>query len=243
MSHFLGRLASGVTRTAAEPRLRPLQGSIYAPAQPRIGAEIGTSPEWTATESAASETMNRAARSEETHGVAFPARPTAFRAEFDGEEKMQPNPEQRTRTESPVRTAAPRQEILLPPERAETTDRRDAFAAMHAGNEKGNTGRGENFPEAERPLMRRTQIEAASIAPLRAPQVNRQPFAGPAQRTAGESRRAAEPAREPDEISIHIGRVEVAAVTQPVARPATAAPPRKSINLSEYLRRGSGRAR
>jgi hypothetical protein len=52
----------------------------------------------------------------------------------------------------------------------------------------------------------------------------------------------AQPAREPDTIEIHIGRIEVLA-TQPqqVQRPP-AQPARKSLDLGEYLRRG-GRTR
>jgi len=54
-------------------------------------------------------------------------------------------------------------------------------------------------------------------------------------------RRAAASRSEPDEIQIHIGRIEVTAVPQAVPRPAPA-PPSKSINLDEYLKRGRGRA-
>jgi hypothetical protein len=50
------------------------------------------------------------------------------------------------------------------------------------------------------------------------------------------------PAREPDEIHIHIGRIEVAAISQPAPRPA-APPARKSLDLSDYLKRGNGRSR
>jgi hypothetical protein len=54
-------------------------------------------------------------------------------------------------------------------------------------------------------------------------------------------RRAAASRSEPDEIQIHIGRIEVTAVPQALPRPAPA-PPSKSINLDEYLKRGRGRA-
>jgi hypothetical protein len=56
------------------------------------------------------------------------------------------------------------------------------------------------------------------------------------------ARRAPAPAHESDEITIHIGRIEVAAVHQPAARPAPA-PARKAMSLDEYLKRGNGRAR
>jgi hypothetical protein len=50
----------------------------------------------------------------------------------------------------------------------------------------------------------------------------------------------AQPAREPDSIEIHIGRIEVlAAQPQPAQRPP-AQPARKSLDLGEYLRRGGG---
>jgi hypothetical protein len=46
-------------------------------------------------------------------------------------------------------------------------------------------------------------------------------------------------ARQYDEIEIHIGRIEVTAVSQPAARPASQ-PARKSLNLDEYLKRREG---
>jgi len=80
--------------------------------------------------------------------------------------------------------------------------------------------------------------------PLRRAAQTAAPMLSSAQRSlAGDpARRAAAPAREPDEIFIHIGRVEVAAVPPPAPR-AAPAPQRKSINLSEYLRRSNGRTR
>ena len=57
----------------------------------------------------------------------------------------------------------------------------------------------------------------------------------------GLPRRAAPSKSEPDEIQIHIGRIEVTAVPQTAPRPAVVSPS-KSINLDEYLKRGRGRA-
>jgi hypothetical protein len=51
------------------------------------------------------------------------------------------------------------------------------------------------------------------------------------------SDRTARSEREPDEIQIHIGRIEVTAVPPPVSRPQTK-PARKSLSLDEYLKRG-----
>jgi len=46
---------------------------------------------------------------------------------------------------------------------------------------------------------------------------------------------------QPEEIQIHIGRIEVLAVPQAVSRPA-AAPARKGLSLDEYLSRRNGRS-
>lgn len=53
--------------------------------------------------------------------------------------------------------------------------------------------------------------------------------------------RSAPTEREPDRVEIHIGRIEVTAVSQEAPRPA-ATRPRKSLNLGEYLKRRDGRA-
>jgi hypothetical protein len=60
-------------------------------------------------------------------------------------------------------------------------------------------------------------------------------------RNAG-STRPAQPQHEPDEIQIHIGRIEVTAV-QPAATPRPAPKERnKSVSLDEYLSRRNGRS-
>ncbi|MGO9394018.1 MAG: hypothetical protein ACLP7A_05335 [Desulfobaccales bacterium] len=52
----------------------------------------------------------------------------------------------------------------------------------------------------------------------------------------------AEAERTPDEIQIHIGRIEVTAVPPPAPRPAPKVE-RKSVNLDEYLKGRQGRNR
>jgi hypothetical protein len=54
-------------------------------------------------------------------------------------------------------------------------------------------------------------------------------------------RRLGLPAGEPDEIQIHIGRIEVTAVPPPAPPPASR-PTSRSVSLDEYLRRRDGRA-
>jgi len=64
---------------------------------------------------------------------------------------------------------------------------------------------------------------------------------GPRRRpTASEVGRPEVAERQPDEIQIHIGRIEVTAVPPPVAAPA-ARPVRKSQSLDDYLKRRDGR--
>jgi hypothetical protein len=57
------------------------------------------------------------------------------------------------------------------------------------------------------------------------------------QERADPARRLGLPPREPDEIQIHIGRIEVTAVPSAPVRPE-AKPTRKSVSLDEYLKRG-----
>lgn len=64
----------------------------------------------------------------------------------------------------------------------------------------------------------------------------------PRREQSRESRRQRElQPREPDEIHVHIGRIEVTAM-QPAPMPAQPAPMRKTPSLDDYLRRGNGRA-
>jgi hypothetical protein len=110
---------------------------------------------------------------------------------------------------------------------------------------KDETGRLED-PEVVHPgpyrpfvaenLRRRDHQETFRVAPS--------PFSADAGKNekGNLSRRPGPPEREPDDIQIHIGRIEVTAVPPAPARPA-AKPARQSLNLDDYLKRGDGRAR
>jgi hypothetical protein len=89
---------------------------------------------------------------------------------------------------------------------------------------------------AYQPLIAASQLPPPRLQPLDS-------LSNPAaaRTSASEPARRFQPTqREADEIHIHIGRIEVAAIAQPAPRPAAAAA-RKSLNLDEYLRRGNGR--
>jgi hypothetical protein len=128
----------------------------------------------------------------------------------------------------------------------------DAVPAAHGNSVRSGDGRdsaqsmkrengasGEGIRRVDELLMPASQSDRSSLA---GPPIER-PSNGRASAANGAgARRAGQSAHEPDEITIHIGRIEVAAVPQPVVRPA-AAPARRSISLDEYLKRGNGRAR
>jgi len=67
-------------------------------------------------------------------------------------------------------------------------------------------------------------------------------LAAPSSRSQGKPESAAPSQREPDEIQIHIGRIEVSAVQQPAPAPEAVRNSRKSPSLDEYLRRRDRRA-
>jgi hypothetical protein len=64
---------------------------------------------------------------------------------------------------------------------------------------------------------------------------------GTKRRNADLTKNSEPPFREPDEIQIHIGRIEVTAVQAASPRPAAAKPQRRVPSLDEYLRRRDGR--
>jgi hypothetical protein len=86
-------------------------------------------------------------------------------------------------------------------------------------------------------------IAASQPPPPRLQPRDSLPNTAPARTAPSEAARRFQPSqRETDEIHIHIGRIEVAAISQAAPRPAAAAA-RRSLNLDEYLRRGNGRPR
>lgn len=91
------------------------------------------------------------------------------------------------------------------------------------------------------PLIAMQRISAEPSGPRAVPSTIRPQSTG-ALRPAGPLPRA-ERADEPDEIQIHIGRIEVTAVPPPVATRPAVRPERRSVNLDDYLkqRRGGNR--
>jgi hypothetical protein len=258
MSHFLQRLASSVmkpTGPASQPALLPLLGSIYTPLGFDASGEQATPIE--AAESVAPAARELVARPETEsrrassilHGDSAESKNSSTQGE--SAESHLPV----ARTQDLMRPEiASRCEPLFPPEKAEigSRDVSDSIPASRRGIDHDSddsavtllphaheTERAKIFAQDDRPL-----IPPAKPVAIAGQALVRQPAGGGKVRAANReaARQSGQPGREPDEISIHIGRIEVAAAPQPVVRPAPA-PARRSVNLDEYLRRGNGRAR
>jgi hypothetical protein len=243
MSNFLQRAAATVIHPQA--RLQPMLGSIFAPASPLSPVESSPIGGYLSAE-----TETFSTRAEQ------PARSSAsVRNSFNSEELLL-TPHSQIESTTPFqqpKTSAPRtkdhaDESLLPPQSASeapalhpfqfpknrATRTRDIHPSEDPGQVEASSRPSANAPY--QPLVApnhpaaQTQPREASLATTNA-----------AKNTRAEAARRTAPTHEPDEIHIHIGRIEVAAVTQQAPRPAPA-PARKSLSLDEYLRRGNGRA-
>jgi hypothetical protein len=241
MSHLFERLASSVTRPMSEPPLRPLAGSIYAPASqpasPDPLLEAGDSPavpRFSRSESvlpreiltSTGQTLHPLAdRSADVQTHAAPQnlnRPMG--SQFSTEkELLLPIRHQESAPDFAPQMLSQRNRV--PPSGESRAADRPSLTPRQA--KEHETPSPETINARHHPLLplKQSAPEGQSMRSLRDPEL-----------------RVAAPAREPDEIFIHIGRVEVAAVQQPAARPAPA-PQRRSVDLSDYLRRGSGRSR
>ena len=109
--------------------------------------------------------------------------------------------------------------------------------AQHAVPDSGHAAAVQSYA----PLIHPQRSEAHSTGP-EIPQfvTEARSISAPSANFPGE-RRVTGAEREPDEIQIHIGRIEVTAVQPPA--PRAPAPPDKAISLDAYLERRNGRAR
>jgi hypothetical protein len=249
MSHFLERLASSVIRPSAEQKLRPLTGSVFAPGiQPGAfeatqlpGFELEQSeaiPQQSSSPHRGQGASTPDAAGRESDPLLPPIR---SRLEFSpGIESRinlsKPRPESR---EAQGASSGP----SLEPDRSHSDQTRKEHEFTPLVKTQTVSQRSGNFSIENRSPISRVQPAASHAASLRSASSAPQPLSS-ARPFAGDRAQALrQPTREPDEIHIHIGRVEVAALAQPTVRQAPPAVPRKSINLDEYLRRSNGRAR
>jgi hypothetical protein len=233
MSNFLRRVVSNVASAQAypEPRLHPILGSVFAP-------HIPVAP-FGAQSPAASET------------VAGP-----YQGASPSNQPARNNPP--LITPSPIEAALPfhrnasspfaqHQYLPLLPigqigEAPSHLSPTDADRSAHRGPDAGAPRRQADAVTASNPgpsgNSAHPPVPGKTIPTQPLP--NHPPLVRLAPIRPEPSIQQRQTARwEPDEIHIHIGRIEVAAIAAPAPRP-TSAPPRKTLNLDEYLRRGSG---
>lgn len=251
MSHFLHRLASSMIPGVATSKLHPMLGSIYAPANLGLHADAADPLGFEAQEMISSAPRdNSIPPAEDSNGASLMS---GQRRPSDANElKIQLSPLNSATTDRDSPQAPLHIEMLLPPEKINGDDTRP---------------RGRNAPEQDRGIIgaelgfeteRGASEETHRNASLRAnsPQFSGQAPDRPLLKAAKEvtgalagshrftnlAQHIEHPVSEPDEIHIHIGRVEVAAISQPGAvRPAPTPPARKAIRLEDYLRRANGR--
>ncbi len=233
MSNFLQRIAASAAhgQSPEKPRLQPMLGSIFAPAMP-LAMESGAA--------SAPEVYPESMTSQPAAAANDPRPellvPSAHESEFHFANSV---PTQRfaPRAEGPILPSELSAHVLALSETERTrreqerTARREPEGATQAdhAHRSGTVKSDSDETRAARHIQKLGEPPAIQVQSLRtaAP-----PRIDPV-------RRASAPRSEPDEIHIHIGKIEVAAIAPPPPRAAAPAP-RKGINLDEYLRRGSG---
>lgn len=245
MSNFLQRIASTVAPSQARPRLQPMLGSIFAPAAlfDSVAASLSDARE-NHSETVASRTeMGRYSGHADPHAasalaVEHPTTPTAPAPRFATHDEPLPAPAPRFAAhdeppllprydggEQPAQRRmdrAEQDEGALFGQVAESAQEEASFRS--ASKTVSADSSPISQPQPIRPAQALMPISLQSLRVSAGPRVD-QPQRAPAQRN------------EPDEIHIHIGRIEVASVAPPrVAAP----PPRKSLSLDDYLRRSHG---
>jgi hypothetical protein len=226
MSNFLQRVAATVIQPKA--KLQPMLGSIFAPATLYSPAEP-FAPEIS--------TQTVAPRHREPVSTPHLEGPSYT---LDNEDRVFPaNPQENF---SPIRSdrSSSVDQPLLPAFSNHTESRGPTHAhpsAEDSAFESSKPAANQAVaPTSYQPLIAASQLSPPRLQPL---DLLSNP---PAVRTSGsEAARRSQPAQhQADEIHIHIGRIEVAAIAQSAPRPAAAAA-RRSLNLDEYLKRGNGR--
>lgn len=225
-------------QSLARPRLQPMLGSIFAPVGPLVSAATGPPDSWETHE------QMQAGNAETERDLGNPDRlltPTRGRGASPAS------------TMPVARLASLNEPPFLRGDYGKDISNH-AWLGGTEQHEKSIVGRqsersrGEQFAGAvgTRPFeatdsspgsqagQRRTQQNLTSIPMqvMHAMVETAPPRIDPVSRASAQK-------SEPDEIHIHIGRIDVAAAAPQPPRVAAAAP-RKGLNLDEYLRRGNG---
>ena len=227
MSNFLQRVAATVIQPKA--RLQPMFGSIFAPAE-SFPAQAEISSQTFAPHPQEPTALHFDAASQAFASQAFPSEDRLFSATAP-EDFSATRSNRNPATDQPLLPAftSPNDIRRPPPPHPLVEDAAFEFSKSATANQLVSPG-------PYQPLIAAGQQPLPRLQPRES-----LPTQTAARTSASEAARRSQPAqREADEIHIHIGRIEVAAISQQAPRPAAAAA-RRSLNLDDYLRRGNGR--
>jgi hypothetical protein len=240
MSGYLQRLVSSAMDSRQPPAIRPVLGATYAPSSAEP-VEISEAAEIRPGEKAEG-------REHREDGVATPrevADAPEVRREMEEPRTKRIEPEFKPRevfqplvAQSVMEMERPKVDPVAPTGEGDDAPRREEETAAPIAQDSA---------EAEGPQVKTVTRRVISYRPL-VPSMVGDPAAalpGAVKRTAKQSlvRSEERAASTPDDIQIHIGRVEVTAVQQTQAPRAPVRPARRSVNLEEYLKRGDRRSR
>ena len=242
MRGYLQRLALGVMRP--ERTIHPMVGSVFSPQhQPEMSEALPRE----SSIFASSQPRSDAKHSQEEGERRF----------FTGEQKsgaaseaMEPN---RLRAPEPIYTPLiPNVEAIQGKQTEDFPRPAEKISSSHPGEKstlealpERNAHPGEQTKELVVTHVYAPKVSESTVhSTLKAPAQKMDPFAATPRRAPREnsSRRSATPSGQPDEIQIHIGRIEVTAVQQAPVPPAVK-PTRKGLSLDEYLQRANRRVR
>jgi len=228
MSNFLQRVAAAVIQPQA--RLQPILGSIFAPATLRSPADSFP---------AEAEISSQTFVPHRQEPIAAPSFDTSRLA---GRDRLFPTTQEDFSPARSNRSTAADQPLLpafsSPGDLRKPTHAHPFMEDLGPASESSKPAAANHSASlgSYQPLIVASQQPAPKLQP-REPM----PTSAAIRTSRAEAARRSQPAqREADEIHIHIGHIEVAAITQQAPRPATAAA-RRSLNLDDYLRRGNGR--
>jgi hypothetical protein len=226
MSNFLQRVAATVIQPKA--RLQPILGSIFAP------ANLYSPPEPFTPEISLQTVAPRHREPMSTPHFEGPSHAV------DAEDRIFPATPQENFSPAHFNRSPSADQLLLPAF-SNLTDPRGPTHAHPSAEDSAFESSKPTTNQAAAPAPYQPLIAASQLPPPRLQPLDSLSNPPAARSSRSETARRLQPAQgEADEIHIHIGRVEVAAIAQPAPRPAAAAA-RRSLNLDEYLRRGNGR--
>jgi hypothetical protein len=228
MKSYLHRMAASTL--SRERSVHPVLGTLWAPQRSADAFELsgetimpGAKPQRTQD---AEQTQTPVQPQMQAHLLVQPTRVDSLHIESEQSSAFMPQ----TRAEAgmPMHSSSEAQRIHAISALARATSPTEGNGELPpAGSEPQRRNFKPLVPESSEQAQASQNAAVPAVAAPRVDSLRRQPVA--------------QPAREPDTIEIHIGRIEVlAAQPQQVQRPP-AQPARKSLDLGEYLRRG-GRA-